>query len=266
MLRTIVSLIMAGALALFAAACTTGLEDGKANKPVSKVAQAHLEKLGTDQKAAMLVRIYKQENELEVWKQTRGGRYVRFKTYEICAWSGELGPKVSEGDRQAPEGFYTVTPGLMNPYSEYYLAFNLGFPNKFDKFHGRTGSNIMVHGDCSSAGCFAMTDDQISEIYALARETFKGGNRSFQVEVYPFKMTEANLEEQADSPNIEFWRNLKQGHDRFAANNSRPAQWDVCEGKYVFDADTSCAVGAGTPAGTAIAALNDSPPERPSTL
>ena len=101
----------------------------------------------------------------------RDGQYALLKTYPICRWSGDLGPKKKEGDRQAPEGFYTITPGQMNPNSNYYLAFNTGYPNAYDRAWGRTGSELMVHGDCSSRGCYAMTDEQIQEIYALARDS-----------------------------------------------------------------------------------------------
>jgi murein L,D-transpeptidase YafK len=74
----------------------------------------------------ILVRLFKQESEAEVWKQDTSGRFALLKTYPICRWSGELGPKIREGDRQAPEGFYTVTPAQMNPNSSYYLAFDIG--------------------------------------------------------------------------------------------------------------------------------------------
>src|SRR5438876_854576 len=114
-----------------------------------------------DLQSPILVRLFKQEAELEVWKQDRSGRFTLLKTYPICRWSGDLGPKVREGDRQAPEGFYAISPGQMNPQSAYYLSFNTGYPNAFDKALGRTGSQLMVHGDCSSRGCYAMTDEQI---------------------------------------------------------------------------------------------------------
>ena len=107
-----------------------------------------------DKGSPILVRVFKDESELEVWKQTRDGQYALLKTYPICKWSGDLGPKKKEGDRQAPEGFYTITPGQMNPNSNYYLAFNTGFPNAYDRSHGYTGSELMVHGDCSSRGCY----------------------------------------------------------------------------------------------------------------
>ena len=191
--------------------------------------------MGSSPGEAMVVRIFKQEKTLEVWKKTSGGTYKMFKTYEICAFSGELGPKVKEGDRQSPEGFYTITPGLLNPKSSYYLAFNTGFPNKFDRAHGRTGSDLMVHGDCSSRGCYAMTDNGIAEIYALARETFKGGNKSFQLQIFPFKMTAANLAKQASNQHLSFWKDIKEGYDLFDLTKAPPA-WDVCEGQYIFNA------------------------------
>src|SRR6201989_3012681 len=118
----------------------------------------------------ILVRVFKEEAELEVWKQDTTGRFQILKTYPICRWSGDLGPKFYEGDRQAPEGFYTITPELMNPNSNFYLSINFGFPNSFDRANKRNGSFLMIHGDCLSAGCYAMTDEQISEIYSLARD------------------------------------------------------------------------------------------------
>ena len=183
----------------------------------------------------MLVRLYKQEAELEVWKQDAGGRYELLRTYPICRWSGELGPKIKEGDRQAPEGFYNITPAQMNPNSQFYLSFNMGFPNAFDKAHGRTGAHLMVHGDCSSRGCYAMTDDQVGEIYSLARESFFGGQRSFQVQAYPFRMTPANFAKHRNNPNIPFWRMLKEGSDHFEITRQEPAV-EVCEKRYVFNA------------------------------
>ena len=138
----------------------------------------------------ILVRIFKEEAELEVWKQDTTGRFQFLKVYPICRWSGDVGPKLYEGDRQAPEGFYTVTPELMNPNSNFYLAINTGFPNSFDKANNRDGSLLMIHGDCSSSGCYAMTDEQISEIYSLARDSLLG-RPSFQVQAYPFRLTPA---------------------------------------------------------------------------
>jgi murein L,D-transpeptidase YafK len=182
----------------------------------------------------ILVRIFKEEAELEVWKQDTSGRFQLLKTYPICRWSGDLGPKLYEGDRQAPEGFYTVTPELMNPNSNYYLSINTGYPNSFDKANNRDGSLLMIHGDCLSMGCFAMTDEQISEIYSLARDSLLG-RPSFQVQAYPFRLTPANLARHRDNPNLAFWQMLKTGNDHFEATQLEP-RVDVCDRLYVFNA------------------------------
>ena len=187
----------------------------------------------------ILVRVFKEEAELEVWKQDTTGRFQILKTYPICRWSGDLGPKLREGDRQTPEGFYRVTPELMNPHSSYHLAMNIGYPNSFDKANNRDGSLIMIHGDCWSVGCHAMTDEQISEIYALARESFLGSSSgarpSFQVQAYPFRMTPSNLARHRNNRNLAFWRMLKVGYDHFEATHLEP-KVDVCNRAYVFDA------------------------------
>src|SRR5258708_16719088 len=154
---------------------------------------ADIEAKQMDKTSPILARIFKEDAEMEVWKQNREGKFELLKPFPMCRGSGDLGPKEKEGDRQAPEGFYTITPGQMNPNSNYYLAFNTGFPNTYDRAMGYTGSELMVHGDCSSRGCYAMTDEQIQEIYALARESFFGGQKSFQLQAYPFHMTPMNI-------------------------------------------------------------------------
>jgi murein L,D-transpeptidase YafK len=182
----------------------------------------------------IVLRVFKEEAELEVWKQDSSGLFQILKTYPICRWSGDLGPKLWEGDRQTPEGFYTITPELMNPNSDYYLAINVGYPNSFDKANKRDGSLLMIHGDCSSSGCYAMTDEQISEIYALARDSLLG-RPTFQVQAYPFRLTPANLARHRTSPNLAFWKMLKVGNDHFETTHLEP-KVDVCDRRYVFDA------------------------------
>ena len=185
-------------------------------------------------KAPVLMRIFKEESVLEVWKQKSNGRYALLKSYEICKYSGKLGPKLKEGDRQAPEGFYHVNRGLLNPKSSYFLSFNLGFPNRFDRAHGRTGKHLMVHGACSSAGCYAMEDDQIAEIYAVARDALSGGQGSFQVQALPFRMTPENMARHRDNPNFAFWENLKTGYDHFELTKT-PPRVEVCDRSYRFN-------------------------------
>src|SRR5450631_3274687 len=209
--------------------------NAKANQPVSPKLLAAMVEKDMDLQSPMLVRLFKQEAELEVWKQDRSGRFALLKTYPICRWSGDLGPKVREGDRQAPEGFYAISPAQMNPQSAYYLSFNTGYPNAFDSALGRTGSQLMVHGDCSSRGCYAMTDEQIAEIYSLGRESFFGGQTAFQLQAYPFRMTPVNMAKHRNNPNMPFWKMIKEGYDHFEVTRQEP-KVDFCEKKYVFDA------------------------------
>src|SRR5437660_2261698 len=209
--------------------------NAKANQPVPPKLLAAMVEKDMDLQSPILVRLFKQEAELEIWKQTRSGQFALLKTYPICRWSGDLGPKVREGDRQAPEGFYSIAPSQMNPQSAYYLSFNTGYPNAFDKALGRTGSQLMVHGDCSSRGCYAMTDEQIAEIYSLGRESFFGGQKSFQLQAYPFKMTPMNMAKHRNNPNMPFWKMIKEGYDHFEVTKQEP-KVDFCEKKYVFDA------------------------------
>ncbi len=239
--RTLVrALITSAALAAGAllAGCNSDeislANNAKANQPVSAKLVAEMAAKDMDLQSPMLVRLFKQEAELEVWKQDRKGRFALLKTYPICRWSGDLGPKVREGDRQAPEGFYAITPAQMNPQSAYYLSFNTGYPNAYDRSLGHTGSELMVHGDCSSRGCYAMTDEQIAEIYSLGRESFFGGQKSFQFQAYPFKMTPVNMARHRNNPNMPFWKMIKEGYDHFEVTRQEP-KVDFCEKKYVFD-------------------------------
>ncbi len=189
---------------------------------------------GTNRNSPVLLRAYKKESEIEMWKQNAEGRYVHVKTYPVCRWSGQLGPKKREGDRQVPEGFYTVTPAQMNPNSAYWLAFNVGYPNPMEKAMGRNGGDIMVHGTCSSRGCFAMTNEQIEEIYAVMRESFNGGQKGVQFQSYPFRMTAENLARFRHDPNMPFWKNLKEGNDHFEVTQREP-QVAYCGGRYVYN-------------------------------
>ncbi len=194
-----------------------------------------LGKKGMTTGTPVFIRVFKEESELELWKQRDDGRFYHFKTYPICNWSGGLGPKLRQGDMQAPEGFYSVPQGQMNPNSQYHLAFNLGYPNAYDRANNRTGDFLMIHGKCKSAGCYAMTDALIEEIYALARESFIGGQESIPVHAFPFRMTDTNLARHKDNPHMTFWRTMKEGYDFFETAR-QPASVVVCERRYVVNA------------------------------
>jgi murein L,D-transpeptidase YafK len=229
---------LAASLTLALAACQGDNRSTRHLVPIPPATMALMASKGMSQNDPILMRAYKKESEIEVWKRGSDGRYALLKTYPMCRWSGQLGPKTREGDRQAPEGFYTVTPAQMNPNSSFHLSFDLGYPNAYDRAHGRTGAHLMVHGSCSSSGCFAMTDEAISEVYALARESFASGQRSFQFQSYPFRMTAENLAKHRMDPNIAFWRNLKEGSDYFEIAKQEP-QVSVASGQYAFSGDAS---------------------------
>jgi murein L,D-transpeptidase YafK len=202
--------------------------------PLSKDTMMLLGKKGMEPQAPIFIRVFKEESELEIWKQRDDGRFYHLKTYPICNWSGDLGPKVKYGDRQAPEGFYTVARSQMNPNSNYHLALNLGYPNAYDKSLQRTGEFLMIHGKCKSAGCYAMTDALIEEIYAIARESFMGNNDSFQVHAFPFRMTAENMARHANHEAYPFWRTLKEGYDYFELTRQVPTV-AVCNRRYVVN-------------------------------
>ena len=228
-------------------------QNNKHNVPMSAEMHASLSEKGVSARAPMLIRAYKKESELEVWKQNASGQYVLVKTFPMCRWSGQLGPKVREGDRQVPEGFYSITPGAMNPNSSFYLSFNVGYPNAYDRAHGRTGALIMVHGACSSMGCFSMTDQQIADIYALARESFAGGQQSIQMQSYPFRFSPENLAKYRADPNMPFWKMLKEGSDSFDVSK-RETRVSVCDRKYVFNrSGSACAPDSASPIVQAVA-------------
>ena len=230
------SAALAAAIALAGCNADSIAPAGRSQAPLSEKTLAEIEAKHMDKESPILVRIFKEEAEMEVWKKNRDGEFALLKTYPICRWSGDLGPKKKEGDRQAPEGFYTITPGQMNPNSNYYLAFNTGYPNAYDRAWGYTGSELMVHGDCSSRGCYAMTDEQIQEIYALARESFFGGQKVIPVAglSVPHDRAEHGQASQ-QSEHFAFWKMLKEGYDHFEATQQEP-KVAVCEKRYVFDA------------------------------
>ncbi len=225
----------AGALVCVLASPALATSKGEAPAPAATLALMAQKNMAPG--APILVRSYKKESVLEVWKQTREGRYALLKSFPICRWSGQLGPKRRQGDRQSPEGFYAITPRQMNPNSAYYLSFDTGYPNAYDRAHGASGSALMVHGICSSAGCYAMTNGQIGEIYALARDALAAGQGAFQMQAYPFRMSAQNMANYRADPNIDFWRQLKEGADHFEATGQEP-RVSVVGARYVFHDQT----------------------------
>jgi murein L,D-transpeptidase YafK len=200
--------------------------------PNSKPLEKKLAKLELSPGIPLYIRIFKKEKVLELWGKN-GAHYTLLKSYPICRYSGELGPKLKSGDKQAPEGVYALTRRSLKPNSHYHLALNINYPNRYDRKHNRDGSLIMIHGKCSSIGCFAMGNIQIEEIYNMVEAAFDAGEKFIYVAIYPFRMTDKNLLEQKDSPWYSFWLNLKTGYDMFETTHVPPFV-GVRDGKYVF--------------------------------
>jgi murein L,D-transpeptidase YafK len=182
----------------------------------------------------IFIRIFKEENELEVWVK-KELVYELFETYSICKYSGNLGPKLKEGDEQSPEGFYTVSVTALNPWSNFHLSFNLGYPNEYDRLHNRTGGALMVHGKCASVGCFAMNDFRIEEIYTIIDAALSNGQEEFSVHIFPFRMSWDKMAKNGESPWVPFWENLKLGYDYFQGHRN-PPMVTVEEKQYAFHA------------------------------
>jgi murein L,D-transpeptidase YafK len=183
--------------------------------------EEELSQIGAKVGDPIFIRIFKEEKELELWVKT-GFQYQLLKIYDICNFSGDLGPKLKEGDRQSPEGFYVVSKDRLNPYSRFYLSMNIGFPNRYDRDRGRTGSNIMIHGGCKSIGCFAMQNMMIDEIYRLSRASLLEGENYFYVSIFPFRMEEDKMDSYKDHKWYTFWQNLKEGYDIFERDHVPP--------------------------------------------
>lgn len=194
--------------------------------------RAELGALGLSYGNPIFIRVFKKSKELELWVED-GERFRLFRTYDICTFSGDLGPKLETGDEQSPEGFYFVNAARMNPNSRFHLSFNLGYPNAYDRAYGRTGSALMIHGSCVSIGCYAMTNRRIEEIYALGDAALRNGQQFFRVHVFPFRMAPANMERHRKSRWAGFWTNLKEGYDWFELEG-RPPNVEVVGRRYVF--------------------------------
>ncbi|MEN8847432.1 MAG: murein L,D-transpeptidase family protein [Akkermansiaceae bacterium] len=205
-----------------------------AAKKVTPLLKPELETKNVKMGSPVFIRAFKEERELELWMQEKDSdKFVHLRTYPIVAASGNLGPKQAEGDYQVPEGFYYVPPRMMNPNSRFHLAFNIGYPNEFDRSHGRTGSFIMVHGSNISIGCLAMTDEKIEEIYTLCNAAHRGGQKFFRVHIFPFHMTAERMTEAAENEWLPFWVNLEKGYRWFEEKKTLP-NVTVVEKEYRF--------------------------------
>ena len=194
--------------------------------------ERRLAEKGASTGTPIMIRIFKHESELEVWAQ-KGGRFELFNVYPVCNWSGVLGPKLTEGDRQSPEGFYSIGPRQLHRTGRWRRSLDIGYPNTFDRAQGRTGSLILVHGGCTSIGCYAMTNPVMEEIFTLSEAALAKGQERIEVHVFPFRMTRENLTAHAHSPWSGFWSSLKEAYDLFERTRV-PPQVSVCNNQYVI--------------------------------
>jgi|GEM_PF-1759379 len=196
-----------------------------------------LAKDGFEVGAPILIRIFKETSELEIWLADKkdGGKFRRFNTYSICKWSGKIGPKLSEGDRQSPEGFYAFSPWNLRAHHRNFRAIDIGYPNDLDEAMGRTGSDIQIHGGCGSSGCFAMTDERVDEIFRLTAAAFGGGQREIMVHAFPFRMTKTAMAKRQKHPWMGFWKNLKEIDEAFKTSRKLP-KISICDKKYTLNA------------------------------
>ena len=195
--------------------------------------RSRLKAKGLDEGDPVFVRIFKEELALELWMK-KGERFILFETYPICNWSGSLGPKTEEGDGQSPEGFYTIGRRQLHRSGRWPRSLNIGFPNAFDKAHKRTGSYILVHGGCSSTGCFAMTNPGIREIFHLSEQALREGQDEISVHIFPFRLTDAAVEDHKSHRWHGFWSNLKRGYDFFEHQRVPPDVF-TCRTEYLIN-------------------------------
>ncbi len=202
---------------------STAFADSRAEQAEKRVKPALVAALSENKLnygSPVFIRIFKAEKTLEVWLRKKD-QYVLFHSYPICTYSGRLGPKTRHGDKQAPEGFYRVGLSQLNPASNYHLAFNLGYPNAYDRANDRTGDFLMVHGNCVSIGCYAMGDAAIEEIYTLMNAALHSGQKNIDVHVFPFRFDSTKIDWQ-NSEWQAFWSDLKLGFDAFNQTKKLP--------------------------------------------
>jgi|GEM_PF-157851 len=195
-------------------------------QPVSKELKQQL--LGTP----VFIQIFKQERTLDLYGKI-GNEYRLLNSFRICDFSGGLGPKRVEGDFKSPEGFYSVRLNQLKPDSHFYRAINIGFPNQYDRENGYSGNYLMIHGNCVSIGCYAMTNAYMDQIYTYVNAALRNGQSQVEVNIFPFRMTDSNMLRHRDSAYIGFWKQLKPGYDYFL-KYKQPPNVSVNNGQYVL--------------------------------
>ena len=199
--------------------------------------KSDLKKKGIKENFELFMRVFKEDKVVEVWLKSKEEKEFRlFKTYAICASSGELGPKRKKGDGQVPEGFYSIA--VFNPYSSYHLSIGINYPNASDKIigTGNLGGDIMIHGSCVTIGCMPLTDTYIKEVYVLCVEAKNNGQQTIPVHIFPTKMDEKGMTFllETNPKQLDFWKNLQTGYNYFEQKKQLPKVTIDKKGKYLF--------------------------------
>lgn len=231
-----VTCLLLGALLLSLPVCEGAMAarrgNGNSVEAVGMTLAAQFQEKGLTLGSAVFIRVYKQTSEMELWVQ-QGARYVHFKTYGICRWSGGLGPKMYEGDRQSPEGLYHITAAdlIVNP--RWDRAMNINYPNSYDVVNGRSGSGILIHGKCGSVGCFAIQDQNVEEVYGAVRAALNNGQAEIPVLALPFRFASVAPTVNDTLQLSEFWSDLRRADLLFERDRIPPTAW-ICDGRYYF--------------------------------
>jgi len=185
----------------------------------------------------VFLRIFKEEQALEVWmKPAQDDEFQHYKTYRLCRPAGSPGPRVARGDQQAPEGFYYATLRSLRPRHRYHLGFDIGFPNAYDRHHGRSGERVFVQGACVGQGSLALANPSMEEVYTLAAAALESGQEFFRIHCFPFRMSDRRMNRVLEKPPewLDFWANLKEGYDYFEILR-RPPNTTLVQGEYFFE-------------------------------
>lgn len=213
----------------------------QAYKDKAEDAYVKLKEAGIDrQNFELFIRGFKFEEDLEVWAKNKGdNRYKLVTTYKFCQNIGQLGPKRKEGDKQIPEGIYSLSK--FNPNSDFFLSLQVDYPNKSDQILSNRyapGGLIFIHGGCETIGCIPITDNFIKELYVLCVEARSNGQESIPIHLFPTRLNQENFQllsnQFQDKKLLDFWSQLKKGYSYFEKNLKIPEVVIQSDGAYHF--------------------------------
>lgn len=204
--------------------------------------KTNLKKHGLDPtQFELYIRVFKHDGIVELWgKNKKDTQYKLFREYDICAASGELGPKRKQGDYQVPEGYYHID--RFNPKSKFHLSLGVNYPNTSDRilgFKAKLGGDIFIHGSCQTIGCIPITDNEIKSFYVYCVEAINSGQKKIPVTFFPAKMEGDNLlflnELQTNREAKNLWKDLQKGYSYFNTHKELPTISFLENGRHLVD-------------------------------